>query len=344
MRPSSPTAAPKPSSPSISAEMDRYRLIIRRTGGPEVIEREELGALTPGAGEVLVRHDAIGLNYIDTYHRSGLYPLDLPSGLGSEAAGVVEATGVGADFAAGDRVAYALAPPGAYATHRLIAADRLMRLPDDIDAENAAAVMLKGCTAEMLVERCARVQAGDWVLVHAAAGGVGSILVPWLKAVGARVIAHAGSAEKAEIARELGADHALSCPFEALAQKVREITSGAGVRSALDGVGAASWDASLASLGRRGLMVSYGNASGPVPPFSPLALARGGSLFLTRPTLHDYVATQSELQETATRLFEMLRSGAVPVRIGARFPLADAAEAHRALEARRTTGSTLLIP
>ena len=324
--------------------MDRYRLVIRRTGGPEVIEREALGELVPGPGEVLVRHEAIGLNYIDTYHRSGLYPLSLPSGLGSEAAGLVEAAGEGANFHAGERVAYAIAPPGAYATHRLIAADRLVRLPDDVDAESAAAVMLKGCTAEMLVERCAKVQAGQWVLVHAAAGGVGSILVPWLKAIGARVIAHAGSPEKAALASALGAEHSLSCAFDALAEEIREITGGTGVRASLDGVGAASWAASLASLGRRGLMVSYGNASGPVPPFSPLELARGGSLFLTRPTLHDYVATRAELEASAARLFEMLRSGAVPVRIGARFPLADAAEAHRALEARKTTGSTLLIP
>ena len=344
MPPRLPTAAQRPSSPSMSAEMDRYRLIIRKTGGPEVLEREELGALEPGPGEVLVRHEAIGLNYIDTYHRSGLYPLTLPSGLGSEAAGIVEAAGAGAGFAPGDRVAYALAPPGAYATHRLIAADRLVRLPDDVDAESAAAVMLKGCTAEMLVERCAKVQAGDWVLVHAAAGGVGSILVPWLKAVGAQVIAHAGSAEKADIAKELGADQALSCPLDELAPQVRGITGGASVRSVFDGVGAASWKASLASLGRRGLMVSYGNASGPVPPFSPLELARGGSLFVTRPTLGDYVATREELQASATRLFEMIRSGAIPVRIGTRFPLANAAEAHRALEARKTTGSTLLIP
>jgi NADPH2:quinone reductase len=323
---------------------ERYRLIIRRTGGPEVIEREALGALEPGPSEVLVRHEAIGLNYIDTYHRSGLYPLNLPSGLGSEAAGVVEAAGEGAGFSVGERVAYALAPPGAYATHRLIAADRLVRLPDRIDAETAAAVLLKGCTAEMLVERCAKVQAGDWVLVHAAAGGVGSILVPWLRALGARVIAHAGSAEKAAIAKELGADHALSCPFDQLAEKVREITEGAGVRTVFDGVGAASWSASLASLGRRGLMVSYGNASGPVPPFSPLELARGGSLFLTRPTLFDYAATAPELQASAARLFEMIGSGAIPVRIGARFPLADAAEAHRALEGRATTGKVLLVP
>ena len=323
---------------------ERYRLVIRSTGGPDVIEREPLGALVPGPGEVLIRHEAIGLNYIDTYHRSGLYPLSLPSGLGSEAAGVVETAGDGAGFAEGDRVAYALAPPGAYATHRVIGADRLVRLPDAIDSETAAAVMLKGCTAEMLVERCAKVQAGDWVLVHAAAGGVGSILVLWLKAVAARVIAHAGSAEKAAIARDLGADHALSCSFDELAEMVREITGGAGVRAVFDGVGAASWAASLKSLGRRGLMVSYGNASGPVPPFSPLELARGGSLFLTRPTLFDYAATPEEVQASAARLFEMIGSGAIPVRIGARFPLADAADAHRALESRATTGSTLLIP
>jgi NADPH:quinone reductase len=327
----------------VGAMSDRYRLIFRATGGPEMIEREPLGPLAPGPNEVMVRHEAIGLNYIDTYHRSGLYPLKLPSGLGSEAAGVIEAVGAASGFSAGERVAYALAPPGAYATHRLIAAYRLVRLPDDISAETAAAVLLKGCTAEMLIERCARVRAGEWVLVHAAAGGVGSILVPWLKAVGARVIAHAGSAEKAAIAAELGADHALSGPLEELAGKVRSIAP-AGVRVVLDGVGAASWAASLASLAKRGLMVSYGNASGPVPPFSVLELARNGSLFLTRPTLGDYVATTEELQASAARLFEMVRSGAVPVRIGARFPLGRAAEAQRALEARATTGSTLLIP
>ena len=292
---------------------------------------------------MLVRHAAVGLNFIDTYHRSGLYPLSLPSGLGSEAAGLVEQAGGESGFAPGDRVAYALAPPGAYATHRLIAADRLVRLPDSVDAETAAAVMLKGCTAEMLIARCAKVKAGDWVLVHAAAGGVGSILVPWLKAIGARVIAHAGSAEKAQLAAGLGADHALSCAFDALAEQVKGLSEG-GVACVFDGVGAASWSASLASLRKRGLMVSYGNASGPVPPLSPLELARGGSLFLTRPTLADYVADPAELQASAARLFHILQSGAVPVRIGARFALAEAAAAHRALEARQTIGSTLLIP
>src|SRR5436190_2572947 len=323
--------------------MERYRLVFRRTGGPEVIDREPLGALTPGPGEVLIRHEAIGLHFIDTYHRSGLYPLALPSGLGSEAAGIVEQAGDKSGFAPGERVAYALAPPGAYATHRLIAAERLVRLPDGIDAEIAAAAMLKGCTAEMLIERCAKVQPGDWVLVHAAAGGVGSILVPWLKAIGASVIAHAGSQEKARIAADLGADHALSCTFDELAAQVKAV-SAHGVACVFDGIGAASWAASMACLRRRGLMISFGNASGPVPPLSPLELARGGSLFLTRPTLADYVADPAELQASAARLFAMIGSGAVPIRIGARFPLADAAEAHRALEARQTTGSTLLIP
>ncbi len=321
---------------------ERYRLIFRRAGGPEVIEAEPLGTLEPGPGEVLVRHEAVGLNFIDTYHRTGLYKLPLPSGLGSEAAGTVEAAGEGADFREGDRVGYALGPPGAYATHRILPADRLVRLPDEISAETAAAAMLKGCTAEFLIERCAGVKAGDWVLVHAAAGGVGSILVPWLKAIGARVIAHAGSTEKAGMARALGADHALSCPFDELPEEVKRLSGG--VRIVFDGVGAASWAASLASLKRRGLMVSFGNASGPVPPVSPLELSRAGSLFLTRPTLGDYVAEPGELQASAARLFEMIGSGAVPVRIGARFPLTEAAEAHRALETRQTTGSTLLIP
>jgi NADPH2:quinone reductase len=323
--------------------MDRYRLIFQRTGGPEVIEREALGGLEPGPGEVLIRHEAVGLNFIDTYHRSGLYPLALPSGLGSEAAGVVEQAGEGSGFAPGERIAYALAPPGAYATHRVIAADRLVRLPAEVDFETAAGAMLKGCTAELLIERCAEVQTGDWVLVHAAAGGVGSILVPWLKAIGANVIAHAGSAEKAALAARSGADCALFCRFDELPGKVCEIVP-EGVSTVLDGVGAASWAASLACLRKRGLMVSYGNASGPVPRLSLLDLARGGSLFLTRPTLADYVADPAELQASAARLFEMIETGAVPINIGARFPLAEAAEAHRALEARRTIGSTLLIP
>ena len=249
--------------------MERYRLLVRRFGGPEAIEREEIGSLEPAAGEATVRHEAVGLNFIDTYHRSGLYPVGLPSGLGSEAAGVVEAVGSGVEgFAPADRVGYFTGPPGAYATHRSVAADRLVKLPEGIGAETAAAAMLKGCTAEYLIERCARVRAGQTVLVHAAAGGVGSILVQWLKAIGATVIAHAGSVEKAATARALGADQALSCPMAELAAEVRGLTGGEGVPVVLDGVGAASWQASLGALARRGLLVTYGNASGPVPPAS----------------------------------------------------------------------------
>lgn len=324
---------------------DRYRLVIHETGGPEVIVREPLGDLSPAPGEILVRQEAIGLNFIDTYHRSGLYEVPLPSGLGNEGAGVVEAVGEGVrDFGIGDRVGSFSGPLGAYATHRVITADRAIKLPATISSETAAAIMLKGCTAEFLIERCARVKAGDAVLVHAAAGGVGSILVPWLKAIGATVIAHAGSAEKAEMARELGADHALSVSMDTLAAEVRSLTNGEGVAVVFDGVGAASWSASLASVAKRGLLVTYGNASGPVPPFRALDLTRAGSIFVTRPTLFDYVSTPEEMRASAGRLFEMIAAGHVPVRIGARYPLGEAAAAHRDLEARRTIGSTVLIP
>ena len=324
---------------------ERYRLIVRETGGPEAIGREPLGDLQPGAGEVLVRHEAIGINFIDTYFRSGLYPQPLPHGLGNEAAGIVEAVGEGVQgVAVGDRVGYFTGPPGAYATHRLVAAERLVRLPESLDAGTAAAAMLKGCTAEYLIERCARVEAGDAVLVHAAAGGVGSILVQWLAAIGATVIAHAGSSEKAARAADLGATHALSCTMEDLASEVRRLTGGSGARAVLDGVGAASWEASLAAVARRGLIVTYGNASGPVPPFSPLQLSKAGSIFVTRPTLADYAETPEEMRASAARLFGMIGCGAVRIEIGARYPLADAADAHRALEARRTIGSSILIP
>jgi NADPH2:quinone reductase len=322
-----------------------YRLVIRRAGGPEAIEREAVGPLRPAAGEAVVRHSAIGLNFIDTYHRSGLYPLDLPSGLGSEAAGIVEAIGDGVTgLEIGDRVAYAGGPLGAYATVRTIPAEILTRLPDTIDDRTAAAVLLKGLTADMLVGACARIAPGQSVLVHAAAGGVGALLVPWLKAIGATVIAHAGSEEKAARARAAGADHALSCPFDALAAAVRQATGGTGVDVVLDGVGKASWDASLASLRPRGLMVSFGNASGAVPPVEPLALSRGGSLFLTRPTLFHYLATPAERAAATRRLFALIEAGTLPVEIGQTFALAEAAEAHRALESRNTTGSTVLLP
>jgi NADPH2:quinone reductase len=324
---------------------DPYSFVIRQTGGPEVLEAELIDVPHPGAGEVLVRHEAIGLNFIDTYHRSGLYRLPLPSGLGIEAAGIVEAVGEGVDgFREGDRIGYFSGAPGAYATHRAIPADKLVRLPDEIGFEQAAAAMLKGATAEYLIERCARVEAGQTVLVHAAAGGVGSILVPWLKSIGATVIAHAGDSKKAETAKALGADFALSCPLDSLAAEVRALTDGRGVPVVLDGVGAASWQASIGSTARRGLVVSYGNASGPVPPFTALDLLSAGSIFVTRPTLADYCATPGEMRASAERLFEMIGKGAVEVRIGARFPLLEAADAHRAIEARATTGSTVLLP
>ncbi|MEA3064542.1 MAG: NADPH:quinone reductase [Sphingomonadales bacterium] len=324
---------------------DPYAFVLRETGGPEVLEAEHMDVPQPGPGEVLVRHEAVGLNFIDTYHRSGLYKLPLPSGLGGEAAGVVEAVGEGVTgFREGHRVGYFTGPLGAYATHRAIDSERLVKLPDSIGAEQAAAAMLKGCTAEYLVERCARVEAGQTVLVHAAAGGMGSILVQWLKAVGASVIAHAGDSRKAALARELGADHALCCPMEALAAEVRSLTDGQGVPVVFDGVGAASWKASLGSVARRGLLVTYGNASGPVPPFSALDLLGAGSIFVTRPTLADYCKTAEEMRASAARLFEMVEKGAVTIRIGATFPLLKAADAHRSLEARATTGSTVLIP
>jgi NADPH2:quinone reductase len=322
-----------------------FAIRIHETGGPDVLRSEPVEIGEPGPGEVRLRHEAIGLNFIDTYFRKGLYDVPLPSGLGNEAAGVVEAVGDGVgDFQPGDRAGYFTGPPGAYATHRLIAADRLVSLPGRISFEQAAAALLKGCTAEYLIERCARVEAGQWILVHAAAGGVGSIAVQWLKAIGARVIAHAGSAPKAELASELGADHALSCPLESLAAEVRRLTGGEGVQVALDGVGKASWDASLGSLAKRGLMVSYGNASGPVPAISPIELMKRGSIFLTRPTLGDYCTATHDMRSCAARLFEMMQAGSVRVEIGHRFPLADADDAHRALEARETTGSTILIP
>jgi NADPH2:quinone reductase len=324
---------------------DPYRYCLRRIGGPEVLEAELIDVPVPGEGEVLVRHEAVGLNFIDTYHRSGLYSLPLPSGLGTEAAGVVEAVGPGVqDIRIGQRVGYFSGPLGAYATHRTIAADRLVKLPEGISSEIAAAAMLKGCTAEFLVERCARIEKGEAVLVHAAAGGVGSILVPWLKSLGAVVIAHAGSSKKAEIAKALGADHALSCPMDALAGQVRALTGGKGVPVVLDGIGAASWEASIGSVARRGLLVTYGNASGPVPPFTALDLLKAGSIFVTRPTLFDYIPTNEEMRASAARLFEMIAGGTIEVAIGARFPLTEAADAHRAIEARATTGSTVLIP
>ncbi len=324
---------------------DGWRLVVHQPGGPDSIERAPLDRWTPGPGEVRVRHDAVGVNYIDTYHRTGLYPRPLPVTLGSEAAGVVEAMGAGVEgMKIGDRVGYATATPGAYATHAVVPSEILVPIPDRVDAKQAAAAMLKGMTAWMLAERCGRVTPGQTVLVHAAAGGVGSLLVQWLKHIGATVIAHAGSAAKARRAAALGADHALDCGYDMLAKAVRDLTDGHGVNSVFDGVGADSWTASLASLSRRGLMISYGNASGPVPPVSLLDLSRAGSLFATRPTLFDYIDTVDARRQAADRLFDLIGRNIVKIDIGLSLPLSQAADAHRALEARRTTGSIVLIP
>jgi NADPH2:quinone reductase len=323
--------------------MSETRLIVRRTGGPEVIDTESFAPGPVPAGQVRVRHSAVGLNFIDVYRRSGLYAVDLPAGMGTEAAGVVEAVGEGVtDVAIGDRVGYATGPLGACATVRDIDPDFLIPLPDAVSEEVAAASLLKGMTAAFLIAQCAKVQKGQTALVHAAAGGVGSILVQWLTALGVRVIAHAGSPEKAARAKADGAHVALSLPFDELAAAVREATDGKGVEVVFDGVGAASWSASLASVARRGLLVTYGNASGPVPPFSPLELSKAGSIFVTRPTLFDYATNREERLALATLLFDRIAAGDVRVAIDQRFPLADAAQAHRALEARRTTGSTIL--
>ncbi|OYU16389.1 MAG: quinone oxidoreductase [Alphaproteobacteria bacterium PA4] len=316
---------------------------ITATGGPEVLQWQEVPTPMPGPGEVLLRQTAIGLNFIDTYHRTGLYPVPLPSGLGLEAAGVIEAAGAGVALTPGTRVGYCWGPIGAYATHRTIAADRLVVLPDSVSDDVAAAVLLKGCTTEFLVERCARVQPGQWALVQAAAGGVGQLLVQWLRHIGAYVIAVAGSADKVAIALAHGADHGI-VQGDDLAKQVRELTGGRGVDVVFDGVGKATFEASLDSLARRGLHISYGNASGPVGAVDFGILGRKGSLFTTRPTLFDYYTNRDEIERHAGRVLDLVGQGVLKVAIDQRYALADAAQAHRDLEARKTTGSTVLVP
>lgn len=314
-----------------------------KTGGPEVIEWIDVDLPAPGPGDVRMRTTAVGLNYIDTYHRRGIYPVELPSGLGMEAAGVVEAVGEGVTgFAVGDRVATFGPVRGAYATARNLPAATLFKLPDDIDDETAAAALLKGCTTEFLVERCAKVEPGWPVLVHAAAGGVGLILVQWLKAIGAVVIGTVSTEEKAQEARAAGADHVILYTREDTAKRVRELTGGKGVRVTFDGVGMDTWEASLDSTGRRGLIVSYGNASAPVTGISLGVLATKGSLYNSRPTLFDYYAEPEERAAGVARLWEMIRTGKVRISIGQRYALEDATQAHRDLEARKTSGSTVL--
>lgn len=324
-----------------ASSLAAWRMVARTHGGPDVIEREVFDPGLPGAGEILIAQEAIGLNFIDTYFRTGLYPAPLPTPLGAESAGRVVAVGSGVDgFAIGDRVGCA-SGLGAYASHRIVPTDRAIRIPDGIALDDAAAMMLKGMTACYLAEDMIALAPGQFALVHAAAGGVGSVLVPWLRDKGVTVIAHCGSAAKAAQVR---ADHSLHGDFTGLADAVRDLTGGKGVDVVYDGIGKDSWTASLACLKRRGLMVSYGNASGAVPPISLLDLSKGGSLFVSRPTLFDYVATAQELAHTADRLFDRMARGVVRAVIGQRFALADAAAAHRALEARATTGATVLVP
>ena len=325
--------------------MQATQAILRATGGPEAIEWAEVELGRPGPGQALVVHSAVGVNFIDVYHRTGAYPAPLPAGLGLEAAGQVIAVGDGVtNVAPGDRVVTFGPERGAYSTARLVSAASLFTLPDDIDDDTAAAILLKGCTTEFLVERCAQVQPGDDVLVHAAAGGVGQLLVQWLTAIGARVIAHVGSEAKAQLVRDLGTADVLSIPFDQIAEEVRALTGGNGVRATFDGVGKASWDASLKSTARRGLIASFGSASGPVDGVALGILAQHGSLYVSRPTLFDYYATPEDRTAGSERLFAMIREGKIKATIGQRYPLTDAAQAHRDLEARNTTGATLLIP
>lgn len=300
----------------------------------------------PGAGELLVRHTAIGVNFIDIYHRTGLYPVpSFPSGLGLEAAGIVEALGPGVeDLAEGDRVAYCTGPIGAYSTAHLVHADRVVRIPDEVGDLDAAAILLKGLTAQYLIRQIRRCAAGETVLFHAAAGGVGLIAMQWLRALGVAVIGTVGSREKAELARNYGCTHPIVLGEEDLVARVKELTDGKGVPVVYDSVGAETFEGSLDCLSPRGLMVSFGNASGPVPPFELSKLAAKGSLMITRPTLFHFTDTRARLDAAAAELFAQIESGAVRVIRNAGLPLANAAQAHQRLEARKTTGSTVLVP
>lgn len=314
-------------------------------GGPEVLRVEDFDPGKPAPGQAQVRHTAIGLNYIDIYDRTGLYPAELPSGLGREAAGVIVSLGRNTrGFRLGDRVAYADSKPGAYCELRNVAADRLVRVPRSISDEQAAAIMLKGLTARSLLRRTYRVQRGDIILVHAAAGGVGLILTQWARALGAKVIGVVGSEAKAELAHRHGCRYVLIRGRDEVVESVRKITRGQGVAVVYDSVGKDTFMASLDCLRPLGMMVSYGNASGPPPAISPLELSKRGSLYLTRPTLFSYIAGRADLDAAARELFSAVRRGMVRVRIGQRYPLVEAAAAHRDLQARRTTGSTVLIP
>ena len=325
--------------------MRTHAIRFAKTGGPEVLNWEEVEVGEPGPGQVLLRQTAVGLNYIDTYHRSGLYKIELPSGLGTEGAGVVEKVGPNVtDIKVGDRVAYASGGLGAYSQHRLAPADRMVKLPANISDQQAAAMMLQGMTVEYLIRRTFTVKAGMTVLLHAAAGGVGLIASQWLKHLGATVIGTASTPEKLALAQKNGCAHVINYTKEDVAKRVREITGGKGVPVVYDGVGKDTFQSSLDSLAIRGMFVSFGNASGAVPPFEPILLSAKGSLYFTRPTLFNYTITREELLESANALFDVVGSGAVKIAVNQTYPLKDAAQAHRDLQARKTTGSTVFIP
>ena len=317
---------------------------IAETGGPEAMSLEDVTLEPPGAGMVTVRNHAIGLNYIDTYHRSGLYPLPLPTGIGLEGAGVVEAVGEGTELQIGDRVAYCSAGFGAYAEALNLPASRLVAIPDGIDFEQAAACLLKGQTAEYLIQRTYPLQAGETCLFHAAAGGVGLLFGQWAASIGATAIGTVGSAEKAALALEHGYTHVINYREEDVLQRMLEITGGEKLPVVYDGVGADTFDLSVSCLRPRGLMVSFGNASGAPAPLDLQVLAANGSLYITRPTMLSYTATEEELRQSSQDLFSRVLAGDIKVEINQRYALADVQQAHRDLEGRKTTGSTVLLP
>jgi NADPH2:quinone reductase len=314
-------------------------------GGPEVLKWEDVEVGDPGDGQIRVRHTVVGLNYIDTYHRSGLYPLPMPSGIGMEGAGVVQAVGAGVtSLVEGDRVAYASPPPGSYAEARLIDATKVVKVPDGVDDKSAAAMMLKGMTTQYLIRQIYKVAAGDTILIHAAAGGVGLIVCQWAKSLGATVIGTVGSDEKAELARANGCDHTINYRTENFVNRVLDITDGAKLPVVYDSIGKDTWPASLDCLRPRGIMVSFGQASGPIAPIDLGIFAQKGSLFFTRPTLFNYADSPENLQTMANDLFAVVASGKVKIQIDQTFPLSEARAAHEALEGRKTTGSTILMP
>ncbi|HTP83664.1 MAG TPA: quinone oxidoreductase [Alphaproteobacteria bacterium] len=317
---------------------------IHKHGGPEVMQWEDIEVPAPGPGQARIRHTAVGLNFVDTYNRSGLYPQQMPLIIGGEGAGVVVAVGPGVtDLKAGDRIAYGAAPIGSYCEERIIPADRLVKIPEGITDQQAASMMLKGLTTQYLIRSTYRVKAGDTILFHAAAGGVGLILGQWAKHLGATVIGTVGDADKAKLAKAHGYDHVINYREQNFVDEVKKIAKG-GLPVVYDGVGKDTWDGSLNCLQPRGLMVSFGNASGAVPPVNLGILATKGSLYVTRPTLGSYVAKREELVANANELFDVVKKGIVKIEVNQTYPLKDAAKAHRDLESRKTTGSTVLLP